>query len=511
MKKLFTTSLAAAFLTLGALGMLSAQKNKADSLLKALKTATHDTSKINTLNRLSDALWRTGEYKKALHYAKQVMKYEVRMTNVKKKWLQKAKATALNNIGLVYWYQGDYPLALQHFQKSLIIKEQLGDKAGIARALNNIGLVYWNQGDYPLALQHYQKSLIQCEALGDKAGIARALGNIGLVYADQGDYPLALQHYQKSLIQYEALGDKAGISRTLNNIGNVYADQGETPLALQHYQKSLIIKEALGDKAGIAAALNNIGELLKDEALIAGEAKQSPLRETLLGQALEQYKKSMEISVEIGSKPYLMANYEGISEVYAQMARRSPPQPPRGGALPPLKAALKALEYYMLFKQISDTLFNEEKSKEIGRIEAWGEYEMQKLIAAQKQKKQQKAKDDRDRMQFIGMFIALIGVFAGVFFVANILMPDWLVNLISWVPFVMLFEFILVFTDPWVEQLTGGQPFYKFLFNTSIAIMLFFVQQYFQQKLRERMYRIRKMKAKKRKKMPQRHKDTKFH
>jgi len=78
-------------------------------------------------------------------------------------------------------------------------------------------------------------------------------------------------------------------------------------------------------------------------------------------------------------------------------------------------------------------------------------------------------------------------------------MPDWLVNLVSWIPFVMLFELILVFTDPYIEALTGGQPFYKFLFNVTIAVMLFFVQHYFQQKLKQRMYRIRKMKVKKKK------------
>jgi len=94
------------------------------------------------------------------------------------------------------------------------------------------------------------------------------------------------------------------------------------------------------------------------------------------------------------------------------------------------------------------------------------------------------------------MFIGMFAIFTAVFFLANILMPDWLVNLVSWIPFVMLFELILVFTDPYVEVLTGGQPFYKFLFNTGIAVMLFFVQHYFQQKLRKRMYRIRKMKVK---------------
>ena len=47
--------------------------NKVDSLKHALNTAKADTSKIKTLNRLSKALWRTGEYDKALDYANQAL------------------------------------------------------------------------------------------------------------------------------------------------------------------------------------------------------------------------------------------------------------------------------------------------------------------------------------------------------------------------------------------------------------------------------------------------------
>jgi tetratricopeptide (TPR) repeat protein len=50
-------------------------------------------------------------------------------------------------------------LALEYYQKSLKIEEESGNKRGIGINLNNIGGIYSEQGNYPLALDYFQKSL----------------------------------------------------------------------------------------------------------------------------------------------------------------------------------------------------------------------------------------------------------------------------------------------------------------------------------------------------------------
>ncbi|MCB9343408.1 MAG: tetratricopeptide repeat protein [Lewinellaceae bacterium] len=164
----------------------------------------------------------------------------------KKQHYPKASATGYNLQGIANYVQGNYPQALEYFQKSLAIKEELGDKMGIAKNLNNIGLIYMNQGNTPRALEYLQKSQAIKEELGDKKGIAVILNNIGLIYHDQGNYPRALEYYQKSQAIKEELGDKKGIAGGLVNIGIIYYSQGNYPRALEDYQKSLTIFEELG-------------------------------------------------------------------------------------------------------------------------------------------------------------------------------------------------------------------------------------------------------------------------
>ena len=68
--KLFNKFLFCFFLSAVFFVSAQAQKqNKIDSLLQVLKTAKEDTSKINTLNRLSRQIWETGNYELAKKYA----------------------------------------------------------------------------------------------------------------------------------------------------------------------------------------------------------------------------------------------------------------------------------------------------------------------------------------------------------------------------------------------------------------------------------------------------------
>jgi tetratricopeptide (TPR) repeat protein len=49
---------------------------------------------------------------------------------------------SLNGIGNIYRAQGDYPQALEYYQRSLAIKEDIGNKKGIAASLNKIAGIY---------------------------------------------------------------------------------------------------------------------------------------------------------------------------------------------------------------------------------------------------------------------------------------------------------------------------------------------------------------------------------
>jgi tetratricopeptide (TPR) repeat protein/serine phosphatase RsbU (regulator of sigma subunit) len=140
-------------------------------------------------------------------------------------------------IGNVYYNQGNSDRALEFHLKSLKISEELNDKAGIGNCYNNIGNVYEDQAEelqqkngsldsvkskLSKANEYHLKSLKIKKELNDKAGMAGSYNNIGVVYQKQGNYKKAIEFYIESLKLNEELENKSEMARVNANISDTY-------------------------------------------------------------------------------------------------------------------------------------------------------------------------------------------------------------------------------------------------------------------------------------------------
>ncbi len=130
---------------------------------------------------------------------------------------------------------------------------------------NRLGDLYLQLGDPPKALDKYQASLNIREELRrrapDSADYARDLSisydKLGDLYLQLGDPPKALDKYQASLNISEELRrrapDSADYARNLSisyaRFGDLYLKLGDSPKALDKYQASLNIAEELRRRA----------------------------------------------------------------------------------------------------------------------------------------------------------------------------------------------------------------------------------------------------------------------
>lgn len=329
--------------TLSIIQICYAQKlNKEDSLIFALSTSKEDTNKVNILNLLSEhAGWRVGNYDTALLWAEQAQMLAEKLN------YKKGITTSYNNMGIVYYNQGNYAEALNNHFAALKIFREIGYKKGIASCYNNIGNVYSNQGKYAEALKNYFASLKIYEEIEDKQrDITNAYTNIGIVYYMQGNYTEALKNYLTALEIREKIDNKQGIE-TANiyiNIGNVYYMQGNYTEALKNYFVSLKIYEEIDYTQGISYVYNCIGivyynqgnyaEVLKN-LLAALKIKEKigdkygiALTHNNIGgvyfgqgnyfEALKSYFASLKIREEIMDKEGMAICYNNIGEVYNQ-------------------------------------------------------------------------------------------------------------------------------------------------------------------------------------------------
>ncbi len=221
--------------------------------------------------------WEAGEYDKAGNIVANVMEYLRRwgfMELVKRLNEQTidtssggVKAAAYHNLGVIHQDQGEYEKAIEKYNLSLKIAEELGDKSGIAITLHQLGMIHQDQGEYEKAIEKYNLSLKIAEELGNKSGIAITLHQLGNIHYAQGEYEKAIEKYNLSLKIKEELGNKSGIAITLGQLGRIYEAQGEHKKALKNYLIALrIFKFLRSPYAGtVAQWINKLREKLGEK------------------------------------------------------------------------------------------------------------------------------------------------------------------------------------------------------------------------------------------------------
>ncbi len=422
---------------------LFCENRKADSLLKVLKTAKEDTLKVVVLRELAwemsssspdtslilsnEALrlcktlkWQAGlsqiyhniawfysiegDYSESLKFYQNALvtldAYEKtipsnQQSNSFKRSIKKRKAASIGGMGLVYYYLGKHPEALDYYFKALKIFEELKDKQGMATWYGNIGNLYYSKGDRHESFGYYTKALKINQEQKNKNGISIQLCNIGLIYCDSASmlklqhpeskqtytalYEIALEYYFRALKLKEELGDKNGISIRLGNIGTVYYEQKEYTKAFDYYLKALKLTEEVGDKNRVAIWLASIGTLYL---------------ETKKFKEAEKYlQKSLAISEEIGSIDDIKVANEELSRLYVLTGNYK-----------------KALALYKKSIDLKDSLFNKDKNEEITRKAMNYEFDKKEdALKAEQDKKDVEAAAEKKRQR---LFLILIGAIA---------------------------------------------------------------------------------------------------
>ena len=327
---------------------------------------------------------------------------------------QKAyEAKAYNAIGRAYMNKGDYPTALDNHFKALELREALHDKKGMSGSYNNLGVVYDCQSNYPKALEYYLKALKIRLELKDMQGLGASYNNVGVVYENLSNFPKALEYHLKALKIKQDQGDEQGVSNAYNNISIVYKDEHNLKKALEFALKALAISEKLDDKKGIGVNSINIGNMYANQHDFTN--------------ALKHLTHAIDVLKEINDQNSLANAYSYIASIHNDMhnysealkfGKLSLKEATAIGAIGIQQLAFQQLSiasaglnnyreaytHHLKFKQLTDSIFNADNSKQLGdlktnfevekkstelKLKAEAEQEKLKIVAYEEKKKQQ--------------------------------------------------------------------------------------------------------------------------
>ncbi len=304
-----------------------------DSSLNILKNLDQNKQLI----QLQKWAWelRFSQQVLALKYAREALALAKKLNNYE------SQAICYNYIGVIFLHQSDYFNAQIQFLESKKIAEKNNIDNQIGYALNNLGHVRIFKGEYKEAFDLIEQSVYYHEKANDKNGVAYSYIRLSEAFLKIKQYDSSQHYALKAVNLRKELGNKTNINKALMTLGDAKIGLGKYREALNIFYD---IEDDLPEKSNIynhmAFAYYSSGEL--DNAIKYAKMAYG------LASEKKHYQYMMEACNILAMSNFNKKNFED------------------------------AYKYSIQITPLRDSLFNEERVKQMSLLEFSYDYESQK-------------------------------------------------------------------------------------------------------------------------------------
>lgn len=348
------------------------QSHQADSLKALLEKEESDVGRLNLMLQLSD--FSKSDALTALEYATESVELASRIGS------DSLMFRANGLLGNAYQFIGNYPKALQSYQRAIVYGQKLKGSFLLAQPYSNIGNLYYYQGDYADALKYYEQALQHLpsnDSIRDKKYLyykSSVLSNIGVIYDETKEFGKSEKYYTEALILAKRANHHEQIANVVNNQGSYFKDRGNNELALKYMQDAMEIRRQNNNRFGLARSNLNLGQLYLESLRDYKKAEYHLQQAILIGR-------------EVGTLQTVNTAYGLLQRLYQDKGDYK-----------------NAYESAKNFQATSDSLFNEENAKKITQLEMQFEFDRKQV----KLEADQRAKELRFWMSAGGLSLLLV-------------------------------------------------------------------------------------------------------
>jgi tetratricopeptide (TPR) repeat protein len=200
-------------------------KDCLSALSKLEETYKNKKMKTSILNNLGVAYHKMSELhpdERVQHLNESIMHYEAALATARSIRYTKMVGWLLFNAGEIYALLGQLEKAMDYSRESRkIFSEEVVSDRGMSGVETLDAVINMQKKDYSEAMECINKSIELREKIGEPRRIADAVDYRGNVYLAFGERSKAAEDYQRANAIYKSIGSQAGIKRTEDKINSV--------------------------------------------------------------------------------------------------------------------------------------------------------------------------------------------------------------------------------------------------------------------------------------------------
>ncbi|QCX01579.1 tetratricopeptide repeat protein [Aggregatimonas sangjinii] len=243
--------------------------------LTVAEAAKNVEFEVYSLNMISVVYRKTDAIKSSLDYSQQALALAETIAKPSE-GIKRSMNVSSNNIANIYMMLEQYDLAIERFEKSIVLDKELDNNLGLAINYQNIGVCYEAQGRLEKALENLQTSLSYNEKIDSDRGRVICNYSIAHVFVHQNKEKEALHLLESALPVAVRLDDKKIISSVHINMGWTLTHLGRYKIAEEHLLKG----REIAAQYNLLAELEEADKFLSELFVAKGNYKK----------ALEYYK-----------------------------------------------------------------------------------------------------------------------------------------------------------------------------------------------------------------------------
>lgn len=346
---------------------------EAEQALATFKAEKNTSGTAKSLAILAVANYKIDQYDKALKYIQEAIKLSKKVADTS------ILAYAIYWKGNIELHKGNYPQALDLYQECYHLSRTTRDTQNLTRALDGKASIYEALDELQKAETYYNEALQLAELSKFNEWKPILLFSLANVEYKKDNSAVAIEKLQEAIKLSEAVNNFNNKANCLQQLAYIAYEKNDLKKAMNYLQEAMDIFKQTGSLSSYS-----YGRLLMSAILL--KEKDWDLAITLATQSLEEGKNKKETDLQRDAAEILY---------YAYLGKQN---------------TARALDFHVMFHQLSEKKHNEELTKKLTQLELQSNFEKERQLNEARQAKEKAEMNARIQKQRLMQKAAIAGI-----------------------------------------------------------------------------------------------------